>query len=683
MAGPVQTTHPAPVKDKKFAEVECVRDLDAQRSRVDDGLLPDILEPRKSRSHIDGWRKGVYSGISATALVLLLNVSIIAYVRAHYASDSGSSQLTSGDCSRVNRVKTGTHLVINLLATGLLSASNYAMQVLISPTRGEVDRAHAKRKWLDIGLPSLRNIPMISKWRLLLWFGLVMSSLPLHLVYNSVIFSTFNAYDYHVLVVSPEFLDGAPYDLAALPYLFNSSGGNNLPNDPTTTAVADGIRADIGSFERLDKVDCLAAYGRPFMTTRSDIVVVTTAHNSTDSVGLLPLGSVRPLKAATGVYMGYLTPWRRHGHYCLSRPMPSVCSINFYSSIMVVVICCNIAKLVLLIGTLAVVDGTSLVTIGDAIASFLNRADTHTIGFCLMGRRNAKAWQVSTTPTPRICIAERRRWIRTIGGGRIALSFIFVAAGLITIAILLRQVIVQLEPPGGALPSMSSIAALGFGNVQSQYYWTGGPDSLLGNILITNLPQLVFSILYLVYNGLYTTMLIAHEWAQYGRRALPLRVTRPQGQQRSTYFLQLPLLYAMPLMVVSILSHWVISQSFYIMSVRFSDMDGTVDDTSRYAAGYSPLAIILALILTGVLILVFLMVSLRRLPDNKIPFAGCCSAAISPACHSDSDANEAVSWGVIRRDMGQDVKAHDGVEVGHCAFGQSVLGEPAVGQSYM
>lgn len=284
MAGPVQTTHPAPVKDKKFAEVECVRDLDAQRSRVDDGLLPDILEPRKSRSHIDGWRKGVYSGISATALVLLLNVSIIAYVRAHYASDSGSSQLTSGDCSRVNRVKTGTHLVINLLATGLLSASNYAMQVLISPTRGEVDRAHAKRKWLDIGLPSLRNIPMISKWRLLLWFGLVMSSLPLHLVYNSVIFSTFNAYDYHVLVVSPEFLDGAPYDLAALPYLFNSSGGNNLPNDPTTTAVADGIRADIGSFERLDKVDCLAAYGRPFMTTRSDIVVVTTAHNSTDSV---------------------------------------------------------------------------------------------------------------------------------------------------------------------------------------------------------------------------------------------------------------------------------------------------------------------------------------------------------------------------------------------------------------
>ncbi|KAF2155261.1 hypothetical protein K461DRAFT_110724 [Myriangium duriaei CBS 260.36] len=111
----------------------------------------------------------------------------------------------------MDRAKVGTHLLVNVLATGLLAASNYAMQVLVSPTRYEVDKAHARRKWLDVGLPSLRNIRAVSWWRLLLWCGLVLSSLPLHLVYNSVIFSTFMAHDYHALIVSPDFPDGAPY----------------------------------------------------------------------------------------------------------------------------------------------------------------------------------------------------------------------------------------------------------------------------------------------------------------------------------------------------------------------------------------------------------------------------------------------------------------------------------------
>ena len=55
------------------------------------------------------------------------------------------------------------------------------MQCLSAPTRKEVDEAHAKGKWLDIGVPSVRNLTNIAKPRVGMWLGLALTSLPLHL----------------------------------------------------------------------------------------------------------------------------------------------------------------------------------------------------------------------------------------------------------------------------------------------------------------------------------------------------------------------------------------------------------------------------------------------------------------------------------------------------------------------
>ncbi|KAF2155260.1 hypothetical protein K461DRAFT_276457 [Myriangium duriaei CBS 260.36] len=112
-------------------------------------------------------------------------------------------------------------------------------------------------------------------------------------------------------------------------------------------------------------------------------------------------------------------------------------------------------------------------------------------------------------------------------------------------------------------------------------------------------------------------------------------------------FLQLPLRYALPLMVVSALAHWVISQSFFVMAVEYSGMDGLIDNATFYAAGYSVMAIIIALALGGALILTLLVVGMRRLPATGIPFVGCCSAAISAACHGEVEATEPLRWGVV------------------------------------
>jgi hypothetical protein len=120
-------------------------------------------------------------------LVLFVNVSVAIGIVVHFGAEEGLSILYQGKCNHVSQINFGIHLAINVLGTLLLAASNYCMQVLSAPTRKEVDRAHAQRKWLDVGLSSFRNLGKIRRWRLWVWILLLVASLPLHLVYVSSI----------------------------------------------------------------------------------------------------------------------------------------------------------------------------------------------------------------------------------------------------------------------------------------------------------------------------------------------------------------------------------------------------------------------------------------------------------------------------------------------------------------
>ena len=88
-----------------------------------------------------------------------------------------------GSCSKTETKDTWVHLALNVVATGLLASSNYCMQLLSAPSRTEVDKAHAKQRWLDIGIPSVRNLSSLRRKKALLWWLLGLSSIPLHLVY--------------------------------------------------------------------------------------------------------------------------------------------------------------------------------------------------------------------------------------------------------------------------------------------------------------------------------------------------------------------------------------------------------------------------------------------------------------------------------------------------------------------
>jgi hypothetical protein len=93
--------------------------------------------------------------------------------------------------------------------------------------------------------------------------------------------------------------------------------------------------------------------------------------------------------------------------------------------------------------------------------------------------------------------------------------------------------------------NLSTLYSLGFGAIDTNAVINVGPSNLLGLVLLANLPQGILSFVYLTYNALFTCMISAHEWARFADKKVPLRVTSPVGQQKSTYYLQLPYYYSL------------------------------------------------------------------------------------------------------------------------------------------
>ena len=239
--------------------------------------------------------------------------------------------------------------------------------------------------------------------------------------------------------------------------------------------------------------------------------------------------------------------------------------------------------------------------------------------------------------------------------------------------------------------SISHLWSLGFGKVNSETLmhlysdtYMSKPATVIFTVLLANTPQIILSFLYFTYNGIFTCMLLAEEWSAYGFKKRFLRVTSPSGGQRSTYRLQLPYRYGVPLLIASSVLHWLVSQSIFLARVDVFDptgfdMDGW-DDGGISTCGYSPMAIIFVIFFGFIVLLVGICNGFMEL--GGMPLAGSCSAAISAACHPpETDVNASlkrVMWGVV--DEG---RSHDSNEcIGHCSFTSFKVESPVVGRLY-
>jgi hypothetical protein len=129
-----------------------------------------------------GWRRGIIYCIATACLVLLCVLAFTGWA-AGLATESASIRvLYRGNCKTSKNMLTATHVAINALSTLLLGASNYCMHIVSAPSRRDIDKMHARKKVLDIGLNSVSNTFKLDWNRRVVWVLLGLSSIPLHLM---------------------------------------------------------------------------------------------------------------------------------------------------------------------------------------------------------------------------------------------------------------------------------------------------------------------------------------------------------------------------------------------------------------------------------------------------------------------------------------------------------------------
>lgn len=233
-----------------------------------------------------------------------------------------------------------------------------------------------------------------------------------------------------------------------------------------------------------------------------------------------------------------------------------------------------------------------------------------------------------------------------------------------------------------ALGAVTTVPAI-LMSIKGGFRW-GFPDivphsqnrSVIFNAWLANSPQVLLSLCYLLLNNICTCMASTAEWNQLGHTRKGLRVTKPHGEQRESYFLQLPYRYAVPLMLSSVLLHWLLSRALFLQRTDSYRGDGTLA-TGVSRCHYSILDVIILLTIAFALLIVVACVGLLPMQE-KLPPAASCSLAISAACHppkTEVDAHlKKVKWGALR---GLDAEGF-----GHCCLTSGRVTKPEVGARY-
>ncbi|OJD36457.1 uncharacterized protein BKCO1_110001 [Diplodia corticola] len=698
-------------------------------------VRPSVHRQRTFRQqHLSGWRVGAIGAAVAAAVVLVLNISATLWVTfSPFPKKDGIGTLLEGSCADVKQSSRWIHLVINILSTVLLSCSNYCMQVLASPTRDEIVKAHNRRFWLHIGVPNLRNLLYIAKDRRNLFLLLAVSSVPLHLLFNSVVFANIQANEYQVIPATPDFLNGGTYKTTAL--VPDHIWTRNSTDDVVAVDIANYTRSLVANATELrDKIQrreiqyenmtaewCIKNYAQQFISKYGHVLVVQdeidfhglTAGNATfdsfdcaiDGIrqqGDASLTSCRtsiPFHSAPNVFPAWdwqcPPPWQDNctqvdydvlesqpqwapygspARYCLAEVVKEHCRLQFSFAIAAAVIVCNIIKTVCMGYIVWKYRQTFLATIGDAIASFLDDPDPETKDRCLYSRQVfKKEWEWmrhNDLRDPKAVAVEPERYSsrRPFWGLAVSKTRWFATYFMYSVALIIGAVSIK-RTLAGMPTDIRALWHTGFGDLLGNNLISGSVgNSVLGSVLLANLPQALLSYLYLVFNALYTCMLLTREWTQYLAHRKPLRVTCPAGRQRSTYWLHLPYRYSAPLLVASGLLHWLASQSLFLVQVTvLAEADRDPAAARQISTcGYSPVAIILTVAVGSLIMLGGLALALRRYPAG-MPLASSCSATISAACHPPEDDVDAsvlpVQWGVVREPAGWGPG-----EVGHCSF---------------
>jgi hypothetical protein len=203
--------------------------------------------------------------------------------------------------------------------------------------------------------------------------------------YNSVIFSTTSAYNYAAGIVSENFLTGGAFNGVSdslQSYLegLQQSAKNNTLHNMTTT-------------------DCISNFSQNYVSNYAGVLLVSDLVTSNNSLLWSQIHDSSNTQLSDNVWMCFdqagnkpcdysslKDPWRVFSSqgvvtikYCLADPATPQCTVELLSQLLYTVILCNFVKIGVFV-YLIFFKFEPIITIGDAIASFLDEPDPTTAG---------------------------------------------------------------------------------------------------------------------------------------------------------------------------------------------------------------------------------------------------------------------------------------------------------------
>lgn len=444
--------------------------------------------------------------------------------------------------------------------------------------------------------------------------------------YNAVIFTSRTVTDLNIVLVAPSFLNGAPVDNATT---------NNMAQLSRNDILSLQDLASHKALVNMGASDCVANFvtkSEILLDTTYEAVLIISSLNSPEN----PLIQTAKLSSSYSV-----TDKPTSIQYCLAQQSttPQTCSVNLHSSLLGAATLLNLFLTLFFAWLLLFAikfSSQPLVSLGDAMASFLEQKDESTRRFCSSipndwgsgreGRRRQSWLQIPSIPTRVFLVIT---W---------TIPTALAAAGLI---ITLRSRQVAHSP---------------FGTALSHYIHVDTLSAPLGTSAIAAMPQLLLALLYTSTNHLLTTYYLSREMSLFSGHARPLRVTSsPKGSQISSLYLTLPRPWSWFLVIFFMVTSFVLSQSVFSVTIYPTPTPGILSDPAdnvRTAAiGFSGTGLLILLILLTILLLVVVGLGFRQfepLPgvrSIKTPT----SAEISSCCHPSQRGTERreVVWLVL------------------------------------
>ncbi|KAK3072653.1 hypothetical protein LTR53_006430 [Teratosphaeriaceae sp. CCFEE 6253] len=197
----------------------------------------------------------------------------------------------------------------------------------------------------------------------------------------------FEANNYLLAVVNEDFLKGEPLldlfnftwtnhdgELQSETFSFEDFEGGDLVAFVQKNVSANAAYMNGSLYERLDNSKCMAAYGTSYVSGRVNVLAITNWICEDD-----PTATLRNCDIAK--QQRNATNWNVKGYridYCLSELSsgPGQCRLQFSTTILAVVIVMNICKCLAMVLTLIQNREVALITVGDALASFLKSLTT-------------------------------------------------------------------------------------------------------------------------------------------------------------------------------------------------------------------------------------------------------------------------------------------------------------------